>query len=139
MQVDKKITISAPLDTVYATYADIQKWRDVLDDVLNIELLYKDPLHEEFLMTVERNGKPETVRSIRYTHRNEKIEIFQPSPPPNFRKMSGQWIFKPLGKGTHVTAQRDFEVKGSDEAKIAQILSGFLERNLLKFKAFLES
>lgn len=139
MEICEEIKIERPIEVVYQAFANIKGWAKVLTDVLDVDIVYKDPLHEEFLMTVERNGNPETVRSIRFTKSNESIEIFQPEPPPKFEQMSGKWLFESSASGsTKVIAIRNFVLKESEDQTIIELLRGFLSRNLQSFKTYLE-
>lgn len=140
--ITQQTIIRAPLEVVYQSYAVIDNWLYALPDVLNTKIIYDDGIRQEFLMTVERDFVPETVRSIRYCKTNEQIELFQPEPPPKLEKMSGLWRFKDLGDcKTEVYAIRDFKMKEnylSEKTNYEKNLNFYLKQNLSFFKAFAE-
>ena len=138
MKITKQITIQAPIETVYGWYADIQKWKEVMDDVVNVAISYDDGCHQEFDMTVRRDHSEETVHSIRFCYPCSSIEIFQTKPPPLFSSMSGIWKFRTEKDATIVEATREFEVQKGLSFD-ASILEKFLERNLSCFKKKIES
>ncbi|HJX83893.1 MAG TPA: SRPBCC family protein [Candidatus Angelobacter sp.] len=140
--IREHLLIRAPLPHVYNVFADLKHWRAALPDVLDVKLLYADGLHQEFLMTVERAGKPETIRGIRFLESERRIEMFQPDPPPGFQRMSGVWNFMELDNGTEVSATRSFQLRGADRqdaAEVSRRLRGFVKANLDLFRAYIEN
>ena len=138
MKIVKQITVNTPIETVYDWYADVRKWKDVMDDVLHVAISYDDGRHQEFDMTVQRGSEQETVHSIRFCYPYSSIEIFQTKPPPLFSSMSGKWTFRAENEATVVEAMRQFEVQ-KDVLFEPAVLEGFLERNLCAFKKKIES
>jgi hypothetical protein len=137
--IQEQIQIHAPLPSVYDVFAGLSHWRAALPDVLSVGVLYDDGRHQEFLMTVERPNGPETIRGIRYLDRPNRIELFQPTPPPGFRRMCGSWHFSGAGQATRVTATRTFELEvPGAAAAVADKLGGFLRTNLQLFKRYIE-
>lgn len=128
---------------VYRAFADLDGWKGTLPDVLDVRVLYDDGSHQEFLMTVERPGGPETVRGIRFCKEPYKIAMFQPAPPPGFRRMVGLWTFaEDDARRTRVTATRWFDLApsgGLDEAQVAGKLRAYLRTNLDLFRRSLEA
>ncbi|WP_180235970.1 SRPBCC family protein [Bacillus wiedmannii] len=146
--ITREILIDAPIKEVYDAYADPENWKYVLSDVLDVNTIYDDGRNQEFNMTVERNFKPETVRSIRYCTPYKKIELFQPVPPPQVETMSGTWEFIDVENQTKVVASRQFDLKenscSSEKLKKNQKLYErklfyYLGQNLDYFKAFSEN
>lgn len=139
MKIVKEIEICAPLSNVYQAYADIRLWKQVLDDVVDVQVMYDDGLHQEFEMTVRRENRHETVRSIRFCFPLKSIEMFQTQPPPYFKKMAGIWSFHShYREKTMVQAVREFESHGNSAIQSAT-LEKFLERNLSAFKQWIET
>ena len=137
MKISKERIIQAPSDQVYAAYADIALWKEVLDDVVDVKVKYDDGIHQEFAMTVTRNGQEETVHGIRFCFPKHSVELFQTTPPPLFKKMSGTWTFQTEGEATRVVAERN--VEPVDEEKFdPSILGSFLEKNLEAFARYCE-
>jgi ribosome-associated toxin RatA of RatAB toxin-antitoxin module len=137
MQILKETVIKAPVKKVYAAYADIQGWKQVLPDVIGVQVYYDDGLHQEFDMTVQRGDHQETVHSIRFCYPLSSIEIFQTQPPPLFKSMSGVWKFIPRDDDVLVQATRKFEIKNDAKFDVS-ILENFLEKNLSSFKEWVE-
>jgi hypothetical protein len=135
--------IDRTINHVYGAFADIAGWKGVLPDVLDVRVLYDDGAHQEFLMTVERPPGPETVRGIRFCRAPYRIAMFQPAPPPGFRKMVGLWTFaEDDARRTRVTAARWFELDrstGLDRVMVADKLRGYLRANLDLFRRSLEA
>lgn len=139
-EIKERILINAPISEVYNSYKDTTNWKYALSDVLDVETIYDDSFYQEFYMTVERNLKPETVRTIRFCEPLKTIELFQPDPPPQVNSMRGKWEFKAISsKVTEVTATRIYELKNIHENETYQKkLTEHLKRNLLLFKSFNE-
>jgi hypothetical protein len=137
--IQEQIQIDAPLSRVYETFAGLSHWQAALPDVLGIEVLYDDGRHQEFLMTVERQNGPETIRGIRYLQQPDCIELFQPVPPPGFRRMCGTWHFRRVDGSTEVRAARNFDlVDPAASGAVAEKLRAFLRTNLGLFKSYIE-
>lgn len=145
--ISEQLVIEREVTAVYRAFEDLQYWRQVLPDVLGVEVLYDDGRQQEFLMTVERPAGPETVRGFRFLVPQQRIELVQPQPPPGFKRMAGVWTFTPGARGTLVEARRTFELAtGGDPEQArrateetAQKLRGYLRKNLELFKAALEA
>ncbi len=133
------IAIQSSLSNVFKAYADITKWKDILSDVLDVQIVYDDGLHQEFTMIVQRPNGSETVKAIRFCHPNNKIEMFQTTPPPGFKFMQGVWTFRKQEKQVLVEAHRLFEFENLPAGVNGEeLLRGFLKKNLNSFKNYLE-
>jgi len=144
--ISESTVIDRAVPDVYRAFADLAGWKAVLPDVLDVRVLYDDGRHQEFLMTVERPGGPETVRGLRFCKAPQRIAMFQPQPPPGFRRMVGVWTFTEEASRTRVTAERWFELAPGrtldvEEAHraVAEKLRGYLRTNLGLFRASLEA
>lgn len=142
MTVEARVEIDASIDEVFGWFADLKRWPSVLSDTKAVDVLYFDGYNEEFTMTVSRPGGDETVRGVRYHRAARELELFQMTPPPGVRAMSGIWYFDSLaGNRTAVRATRNVELVDPDPASVAAFrtrLAGFLESNLLAFKGAIE-
>lgn len=143
--ISESITIHQDLKTVFNAFFDLDNWKQVLPDVLEVEVLYDDGYHQEFLMTVERPNGTETIRGIRFCEPNSQIELFQAVPPPGFKSMTGRWTFQPQQDTITVTAERWFTLASNAHGQLTQAdheigekLRGYLRKNLELFKASLE-
>jgi Polyketide cyclase / dehydrase and lipid transport len=138
--ITETILVNRNLSSVYMAFADLDNWMKVLPDVLDVKVLYDDGHHQEFLMTVDRPAGAETVRGIRFCLPSERIELFQPTPPPVFSRMVGIWTFKEIEEVTEVTAERCFDLKDrTGSVDVAEEnLRSYLRKNLDLFKVSLE-
>ena len=141
IKIEAYVEIEAPPAHVYAVFAGLDHWRAALPDVLDVKVLYDDGNHQEFLMTVERPNGAETIRGIRYLDGSHEIELFQPVPPPGFKKMCGVWRFTQHGGHTEVQATRQFQLTEDNPISAAEAvkkLREFLQTNLRLFKDYVE-
>jgi len=146
MQISEGITIDAPIDRTYAAFADLDRWPEILPDTLAVDITYFDGYNQEFSMTVERPGGDETVSGFRYCRPPFELELFQTTPPPVMKRMSGLWKFAELpAGGTEVVATRRFSLKTVEEGGpavteelFATTLRTILRTNLELFKKAVE-
>jgi aromatase len=147
MNIAQSIFIAADIETTYAAFADIVRWKQILPDVLDVQLLYDDGYNQEFTMTVERPQGVETVRGVRYCTYPFRLELFQPEPPPGVARMAGVWEFTNTDDGTVVEASRQFALRDnpdlgrleSRDLAFAEKLRGYLATNLEHFKRSIET
>jgi ribosome-associated toxin RatA of RatAB toxin-antitoxin module len=141
--IEASVIIRRDRATVYDTFRSLGAWQEILPDVSAVDVLYDDGRHQEFMMTVSKAAGPQTVRGIRFCTRDERIEIFQPQPPPGFSRMCGLWEFEALESGTtRVTATREFDLLpevGPSYEQARSTLSQALSENLNQFKTALEA
>lgn len=145
--ISELTVIDRAVADVYNAFFDLKGWKGILPDVLDVKVLYDDGRHQEFLMTVLRPNGPETVRGVRFCKAPYRIAMFQPEPPPGFRRMVGVWTFaEDDARRTCVTATRTFELvpaSGADPSEarraVEQKLRGYLKTNLGLFRARLEA
>ncbi len=136
--VEKVFT--ADLNTVYSAYWNLQLWPKALETILEAQTDYDDGIHQYFSMTVDVNGRRETVNGVRIGAPFNRIEFCHFNPPPGFVVMRGEWRFQAFSSstGTLVSADRTFarELSG-DENAAALRLEALLEKNLLAFDRYL--
>lgn len=142
--ITETVTIKTSAAEVYKAFADLWRWKDILPDVLEVEVLYFDGYHQEFTMTVERPSGPETVQGIRYCRPYRELEMVQTTPPPGLSRMCGTWSFREDDGVTTVTATRNFRLASSEpgsaaEREFGERLAATLRNNLRLFKEALES
>ncbi|MBZ4417202.1 SRPBCC family protein [Myxococcus sp. RHSTA-1-4] len=138
--LEESIRIQGDVRRVYGAFADLAGWKAILPDVLDVQVLYDDGRHQEFLMTVSRPAGPETVRGIRFCEPPHRIALFQPQPPPGFQRMVGVWTFDEEPGATRVKAERWFEPSdpATSREALASRLRGHLKANLELFRKTLE-
>lgn len=144
VNITETVTVKTPVAKVYEAFADLRRWKEILPDVVEVDVLYFDGYHQEFTMTVERHGGTETVRGIRYCRPHAELEMVQTTPPPGLSRMCGKWAFHEVDGTTTVTATRAFrlaanEAGSADQHQFGEQLAATLRTNLSLFKDALES
>ncbi|GHC88103.1 SRPBCC family protein [Streptomyces flavofungini] len=144
MIVSESVTVDAPVQAVYQAFADLDRWPQILPDVVAVNVIYFDGYHQEFTMTVDRPAGPETVKGVRYCRPPAELELFQSTTPPGLARMNGRWAFEETGGRTTVVASRDFALAdgnplGVTEAEFGNRLRGFLSTNLELFRKAVEA
>lgn len=101
--------VDAPAADVYEVYADIAEWPRHFDSVLAAELTYDDGYNQEFTMTVEKDGRIESVRGVRYLRRPGEMEMCHFTPPPGMATFRCRRDFSARHDGTtRVSELREF-------------------------------
>ncbi|MFJ4209038.1 SRPBCC family protein [Paenarthrobacter sp. NPDC089675] len=103
--------VPADLRAVSALFWDAAAWQRVWSPMDQIQIEYDDGVHQEFWMTVNRDGLDERVRTVRFRYEESLIRFFTPNPPPMMRQHAGSWDFAHHPDGTVVTATRRFAMK----------------------------
>lgn len=139
-KVFSEIIIDENIETVYSSYFDINKWKYILSDVLEVNLITNSETFQEFEMTVYKNFQKERVYSKRYCNPNNLIRLEQLVPPPQVISMDGSWEFVSLEPTkTLVRAERRFEMEDSNNLEeYSSMLLESLEKNLNHFKNYIE-
>jgi hypothetical protein len=114
-------TLDAPREDVAALFWDIAAWHAIWHGIDDVDVRYDDGVHQEFAMGVQRDGRREDVRTIRYRHDDGDIGFFSPRPPPTMSAHSGAWLFEPdplAADCCRVRARRDYRLIGAaDESE----------------------
>ncbi|MFJ9843697.1 SRPBCC family protein [Kitasatospora sp. NPDC101155] len=103
-------SIAAPVAEVRALFWDIASWHAVWDRITSVRVHYDDGAHQEFDLEVERDGRTEFVRTVRFLAPGGDIEFFSPTPPPGMADHVGAWRFTEQDGGCLVTAERNYEL-----------------------------
>jgi hypothetical protein len=149
--ITKSIFIQQNINTVFTAFANLSNWQRLLDGVLNVQTLYNDGYHQEFLMTISRPLGVQTIRGFCFCLPNSRIEIFQVEPPSGFQRVTDILTFEEWKEGTKVSVERQFQLTtpasntvepnlvdtGYEEAKLE--LSGYLSKELNLLKTNLEA
>lgn len=85
--------VQAPPEQVAALFWDIDAWHRIWLRIDEVEVRYDDLVHQEFVMAVQRDGRQENVRTVRYRRDDGDIEFFTPQPPPTMDRHRGTWRF----------------------------------------------
>ena len=150
MKIHQEIIIAANADEISALFWNIKAWNNIWMPIQTIEMLYEDDNHQEMIMKVDRDGKMESNRTIRFRHHvSGEIAFFSPTPPPMMSYHKGFWRFVANGKQTKIISERDYSltrIVSESEHEFSgrqQVFSqGFTQRllNILtSFKTTLES
>jgi hypothetical protein len=127
--LEARVHVRAAVPEVASLFWDVVAWTNVWNRIEQVSVLYDDPLHQEFRMEVERDGRTEAVRTIRFRDSlpgalagggGGDITFFSPNPPPTMTHHRGQWLFVPVGGGCGIVARRDYALRrGEEEAAAA--------------------
>jgi aromatase len=88
---------------VYRLLADLRLWPWLLPHCNSIEMLYEDPKHQEFCMQVRVGEGHERIRSVRVLG-EDRIDYFQPAPPPALLEHTGWWTVSEVEGGVEVVS-----------------------------------
>lgn len=88
---------------VYRLLADLHLWPWLLPHCNSMEMLYEDPTHQEFRMQVRVGEGDESIRSIRVLAK-DRIDYFQPAPPPALSEHIGSWTVSEVDGGVEVVS-----------------------------------
>lgn len=140
MEIRESIIINKCVEDVYEQFFDILKWKNILSDVKDINIIRNTKQEQEFEITVIKMGNYEKVHTIRKCQKNKKIDVIQPLPPPQVYSMLGTWEFDKIEeKRVKVIATRNFQLRNEfTNSNYADRLRKSLYDNLLQFKFFIE-
>lgn len=108
--------VAAPRAEVAALFWDIAAWHAIWLKIDDVDVLYDDGAHQEFVMGVQRDGRREDVRTIRYRRRDGAIDFFSPLPPPTMVSHNGSWLFEvdpAQPDSCRVSARRNYQLIGA--------------------------
>jgi hypothetical protein len=114
----QKITLRRPLsasaERAEALFWDIQRWQAIWSPIEAVDVGYDDGLHQEFSMRVWRDGRCESVRTLRFRAGGGTIAFFSPRPPPMMSLHRGLWRFEPADGRCLASAVREYELLRPD-------------------------
>jgi hypothetical protein len=105
-----RVVEAAPRE-VADLFWDIEAWQAIWDRIDQVEVGYDDGVHQEFAMDVQRDGRTEQVRTIRFRDHGGDIAFFSPTPPPTMEHHAGEWLFVPEGERCRVVARRRYRLR----------------------------
>ena len=109
--------IPAPAARVVGLLWDPVELQRAWDPISEVAVSYHDGRNQEFTMRVRRDGRIESVRTIRF-RRGRTITFFTPLAPPMMTCHRGAWLVQ-NGTGTGmsvVTAVREYELRADHPA-----------------------
>ncbi len=111
-----EINKQAPL--VYELLRNAKHWPELLPYCTEVDILYDDGLHQEFIMGFNASGQRESIRTIMRCVNNKKISYFQPNPPPILKQHHGWWLIESLANKTRVTAFHQIQLNPKEVKRI---------------------
>ncbi len=121
--VESGVVMPAPRAQVAELFWNICAWHAIWTKIYEVEVRYDDRVHQEFVMGVQRDGRREDVRTIRYRRDDGDIDFFSPAPPPTMSAHNGRWGFRAHSTDPgrcHVTARREYRlIRASAETDTA--------------------
>lgn len=121
--------LPATVATVSDAFWDIEAWQSVWDPISQVRVTYCDGRNQEFLMSVDRDGTEERVRTIRF-RAPDSINFFTPVPPPAMSWHRGAWLFAPVSGGCRVTAVREYAlISDAEPVAVRSATAGRTEGN----------
>jgi hypothetical protein len=123
---------------VFTAFANGASWQSLLEGIFNVQYLYNDGYHKEFLMTISRPVGTEIIRGFCFCSPNSRIEIFYAEPLSGFQKITDIWHFEELNEETRVTVERRFQLTDitSSTTEIKSITNAY-EESKLKLSSYL--
>lgn len=111
--VESHTIVPASRAQVAELFWNIRAWHAIWTKIDEVEVRYDDRVHQEFVMSVQRDGHREDVRTIRYLRDDGDIDFFSPRPPPTMSAHNGRWGFRPDPADCdrcHITARREYRL-----------------------------
>ena len=103
---EESLIIRRPAELVSRLLQDAASWPWLLPHCNDVRMIYDDGAFQEFVMVVQVGEKTEVIRSIRVLSPN-RIEYFQPEPPPALREHRGRWTVTERPDGVEVVSWHD--------------------------------
>lgn len=88
---------------IYKCLRDLSLWPWLLPHCNKIDMIYEDRWYQEFRMEVQVGTETESIRSIRILG-EDRIDYFQPAPPPALKEHQGHWTLTDVDGGVEVVS-----------------------------------
>lgn len=102
-EFSKTLLIKHSKTAIYKLLRDAANWPWLLPHCNAVDMLYEDNSYQEFKMNVQVGDKKEAIRSVRVLH-PDRIEYFQPAPPPALKEHQGRWTLRETSEGVEVVS-----------------------------------
>lgn len=99
---------------VFELLRNAKFWPELLPHCEEVDILYDDGLHQEFIMASNANGQQESTRTILRCVNNKKISYFQPNPTPVLKQHQGCWLVESLADKTRVTSSHQIQLNPNE-------------------------
>lgn len=104
------LIIDKPASIVFELLRNAKLWPELLPHCAEVDILYDDGQHQEFIMAFDMGHKRESIRTIMRCVNNKKISYFQPNPLPILKQHQGWWLIESQGNKTHVTCSHQIQL-----------------------------
>ncbi|MDC3989284.1 aromatase/cyclase [Polyangium jinanense] len=102
-EFQEALVIKQPPGLIMRLLGDAASWPWLLEHCDGVDMLYNDGSFQEFVMVVRVGEREERIRSIRVLSK-DRIEYFQPEPPPALREHRGRWTVVESPEGVEVVS-----------------------------------
>lgn len=135
-------TIKANYNCVYQSIWKIDSWANFWSPLHEVEILYDDGTHQDFVMTIAWQSTEARIRTVRFRNIKGDIFFFSPIPPPPTTIHQGMWQLKSHGEHkVQLTAVRWFELPTSQVETVLeydQRVTKFSQEFQLRLETLLE-
>lgn len=119
--VRARAVVPASVPQVADLFWDVRGWHRIWNKIDEVAVLFDDGIHQEFRMMVQRDGRAEDVRTVRYRQPNGDVAFFSPAPPPAMTIHTGSWSFRDVSGGCEVTAVREYRLRPGPQETAAEL------------------
>lgn len=133
---EESLVIRQPAAVILSLLQDAGSWPWLLPHCTDVQMIYDDGTYQEFIMVVQVGDQEERIRSIRVLS-EDRIEYFQPAPPPALREHRGRWTLTEGAEGVEVVSWHDVVLNpdfwaGKKDREAAKLhVEGAINRNSL--------
>ncbi|MBB4266505.1 aromatase/cyclase [Roseospira visakhapatnamensis] len=103
---EESLVIRQPIALISRLLRDAASWPWLLPHCTDVQVIYDDGRYQEFVMVVQVGDVEERIRSVRVLA-PDRIEYFQPAPPPALREHRGRWTLTEGPDGVEVVSWHD--------------------------------
>jgi aromatase len=120
---EHQITIAAPVRAVYEIIRDVTRWPERFGPTVHVEYRERQSAAELIQLWATANGQVKTWVSRRWLEpAAARIRFSQQVSQPPVAAMSGEWIFRPLPRGTtQVVLRHEYSAVGDEPEAVAWI------------------
>ncbi|MBB4285704.1 aromatase/cyclase [Roseospira goensis] len=131
----ESLVLTQPAALVFRLLRDAACWPWLLPHCTGMEVLYDDGTYQEFVMVVQVGETEERIRSVRIVSA-DRIDYFQPAPPPALTEHRGRWTVTETEAGTEVVSWHEVVLSpafwaGKDPEEAKHTVETAINRNSL--------
>ncbi len=113
-KVCASIQLDLPDEQIRKLLWGIKEWAHFWSPLHEVQMLYDDGVHQDFVLYVDWQNTLARVRTVRFCDANGDIHFFSPEPPPPTSRHHGTWQLSSKGDRSELTAIRWFELPKQD-------------------------